>query len=175
MRNHKKYSTLTLPAFTLPELVVSLLLMAILFGIIATVYMIFSGQSRRSFETNRFFSEYSTTKKILQNDFEKARMIRFDTDGKSLLLQETDHKNNPVVVRYQLDSSYLIRTTGERADTLHPGGLLAGRTIVQDTLPLVTFIKLQHRWHGQVFYTYLQKNYALAELLTFDESTSTSH
>ncbi|ANH80030.1 hypothetical protein A8C56_02685 [Niabella ginsenosidivorans] len=170
MRSLKKKFSHTLNAFTLPELVVSMLLMAILFGVIATMYMIITRQSRRNFETNRFFTEYFTTKKIMQNDMEKATGVTAETDPERIIIQIKASNGTLETISYQVDSNYILRNIGVRTDTLKPGGRITNRTIVNDTLPLITGIRLQHRYKGQLFYTYLQKKYATDDLLNYDNS-----
>ncbi|WP_300600656.1 hypothetical protein [Niabella sp.] len=160
----KKTVTRRIPAFTLPELVIGLLLMAILFGVIATVYMILARQSGHYFAGNRFFTDYYVTKKLLQRDVEKANTVRLDPERNQLILQM---KSGPAFTTtvYQLDTAFFVRTDPDGSDTLRPGASIAARRYVSDSSTLVASLKLQHRYQAQYFYTYLQKRYARSEIL----------
>ncbi|MGJ7030932.1 hypothetical protein [Niabella hirudinis] len=164
MHSLKKIYSRRIPAFTLPELVIGLLLMAILFGVIATVYMILSRQSAHYFAGNRFFTDYYITKKLLQRDFEKARTVKLDPERNQIILQ-TKTGNALKTTVYQLDTAFIVRTEPGRADTLRPGAGIAAQRNVNDSTPLLATLKLRHRYREQYFYTYLQKRYARADIL----------
>ncbi|MCF3107864.1 hypothetical protein LL912_03645 [Niabella sp. CC-SYL272] len=164
MRSHKKTDTRRIPAFTLPELVIGLLLMAILFGVIATVYMILARQSGHYFAGNRFFTDYYITKKLLQRDIEKARTVKLDPERNQLILQ-TKTGNHSRTTVYQLDTAFIVRTEPGRSDTLRPGAGIVAQRPINDSTPLLVYLKLRHRYRDQYFYTYLQKRYAKADLL----------
>lgn len=139
--------------------------MAILFSIIATVYGIFSRQSGSYFATNRFFTGYYITKKILQRDFEKANTIRLNPEQDKIILQIKNEANRRTVI-YELDTAFIVRTDAGRSDTLYPGAWIAAKSNVNDSTSLLGFIKLRHRYHTQYFYTYLRKRYARADILS---------
>lgn len=139
--------------------------MAILFGVIATVYMILSRQSSHYFAGNRYFTDYYVTKKLLQHDFEKARIIKLDPERNQLILQTKAGYTLKTTV-YQLDTAFMVRTEPGRSDTLRPGAGIATQRYVNDSTPLLVALKLQHRYREQYFYTYLQKRYARADLLS---------
>ncbi|WP_090391219.1 type II secretion system protein [Niabella drilacis] len=166
----KKIYKRKIPAFTLPELVVGLLLMAILFGVIATVYMILARQSAHYFTTHRFFTGYYLTKKQLQQDFEKARSIRLDAEHHQLILREEKGVALKTIT-YRLDTAFIVRSDGDRSDTLYPGARIAAQRYLNDSTPLLVSIKLQHRYGTQYFHTSLGKHYAQADLL--NDSTTT--
>lgn len=159
-----------IPAFTLPELVVGLLLMAILFSVLATVYTILGNQSAHYFATNRFFTDYYITKKQLQQDFEKARTIRLNPAFNQIILQNNKGITLNTIV-YQLDSAFIVRTYQGRSDTLLPGAWIAAQRNVNDTSSLLAFLKLQHHYGAQPFYTFLQKRYARTDIL-YDSSAT---
>lgn len=164
MRILKKIYTRKIPAFTLPELVIGLLLMAILFGVIATVYMILSRQSGRYFTGNRFFTDYYLTKEILQRDVAKAATLRLNPERNQIILQVKKDTLLATVI-YQLNTAFIVRMEPGRSDTLRPGAWIAAQRHVNDSSLLLAALKLQHRYHTQDFYTHLQKRYASAELL----------
>lgn len=165
MHSLKKIYGRRIPAFTLPELVIGLLLMAILFGVIATVYMILSRQSAHYFTGNRFFTDYYITKKLLQRDFEKARTVKLDPERNQIILQKKTGSMLTTTV-YQLDTAFIVRTEQGQTDTLRPGAGIVAQRHLNDSTPLLSALKLQHRYRAQYFYTYLQKRYARADILS---------
>lgn len=169
MTSNKPYYSKKIPAFTIPELVVSMLLMSILFGIIATVYMIITKQSQRNYAITQIFTEYISTKKVMQNDFDQATTATLGQLNKISL--RIFAQNQPITITYEIDSLYILRRIDEKTDTLLPGAVITQTTIVADTIPLLTTLKLSHLYKGLHFSSILEKKYAVSDLLT-DSITS---
>jgi len=156
-----------LPAFTLPEMVISLLIMSILFATGWAVYMIVNKQARSMEEKNSFYTDYFLTKSVLQRDFTRPGLVTVSDDRKKLTITPThDEAAAKSSLSIYLDSAYLLRTEGDRVDTLKPGAIIENISFMQDTLPLVQFIKMRTIYNQRSFFTYLQKDYSAAEILS---------
>ena len=116
-----------------------MLLMSILFGIIATVYMIITKQSQRNYAITQIFTEYISTKKVMQNDFDQATTATLGQLNKISL--RIFAQNQPITITYEIDSLYILRRIDEKTDTLLPGAVITQTTIVADTIPLLTTLK----------------------------------
>lgn len=167
MRTFFTYRFKNIAAFTLPEVVISMLLVAILFTFATVIYMIIFQQFQTSAEKNSFYSDYYVTEKIMRSDMEEAFTVKVTNDKTILKLQM---KRGAVVANniiYKMDSAYILRVLGERADTLLPGGTIAAYKTLDDTIPLVNYIKIQHRYQQKAFFTYLEKKYAAEQMLSY--------
>ena len=154
-------------AFTLPEIVISLLLISILFTIGLTIYMIVSKQGSLLSEKNSFYADYAVTKQALKNDFSKPGAVTVSDDKTAINIQYEDGKRGvSLQITYLLDSARTIRMAGDNTDTLQPGGIIVGTQTVSDSLPLVNVIKICSWYKDKPFFTYLQKNYSAEELLS---------
>lgn len=156
-----------LQAFTLPEIVISLLIMSILFATGFAVYMIVNKQVRSMEEKNSFYTDYFLTKSVLKRDFTRPGLITISEDRKIISIKMSDDgrtSNQPLEI--QLDSAYILRAEGDRIDTLKPGATIESIGFMQDTLPLVKFIKMRTIYNQKPFFTYLQKDYSAAEILS---------
>ncbi|MCH5718174.1 PulJ/GspJ family protein [Niabella hibiscisoli] len=159
---HKKLS-----AFTLPEMVISLLIMSIVFATGFAVYMIVNKQVRNMEEKNSFYTDYFLTKSVLQRDFSRPGLITISDDRKKLTISAPGGgANSDQPLEIYLDSNYVLRAQGDRIDTLKPGATIESISFMQDTLSLVTFVKMRTIYHQKAFFTYLQKDYSAAEMLS---------
>ena len=151
-------------AFTLPELVVSMLIMAILFTFGASVYMILLRQSQGIYKKNSFYSDYFVTKKAMERDVEQAFLITVSDENTVLRLQQADQPAASDIF-YKIDTGYIVRVKGESSDTLLPGGKIAAIEKLNDSIPLIRLLTIQHYYNQKPFYTHLQKNYSSEQLL----------
>src|SRR5688572_19321926 len=103
MNNRISHMARTLPAFTLPEMVVGMLLMAILFSFISMVYLIFSRQAGRLLDTNRYSNEYRATRHILRYDFEKAAGVYYNELGRNFILRVNAPSAKTDTIIYHFD------------------------------------------------------------------------
>ncbi len=168
MKKRFAYKTKTVAAFTLPEVVVSMFLMAILFTVGTFIYMIISQQFRVSAEKNRFYSDYYVTQKVMRSDMEKAFTATITDDNTVVTLQMRRDAAAAETILYKMDSAYILRVQGERADTLLPGGIIAAYKTLNDSIPLVNYVKIEHRYGQKPFFTYLEKKYAAEQILTYN-------
>ncbi|MFT4093085.1 MAG: prepilin-type N-terminal cleavage/methylation domain-containing protein [Niabella sp.] len=160
-----------MPAFTLPEMVVTLFLTGILFMTALTVYMITNSQSKLVLDRNNFYADYFITKKALKNDFTQPGPVTISEDKRSMtIVPQHPTDNTPQKITYLFDSSYIVRSAGEITDTLLPGAEIVDIGFARDSVPLVNFIRLRSSYKGKSFFTYLQKNYAAEELLSFENT-----
>lgn len=156
-----------LAAFTLPEIVISLLIMSILFATGFAVYMIVNREVRSMEEKNRFYTDLFLTKSVLQRDFSRPGLITVSEDYKKLTIAAPRGGALPEPpLEFFLDSAFILRAQGDQVDTLKPGAIIDRIGFMQDTLPLVEFIKMRTLFHQKPFFTYLQKYYSAAEVLS---------
>lgn len=156
-----------LPAFTLPEMVISLLIMSIVFATGLTIYTIINKQVRSMEEKNSFYTDYFMTKSVLQRDFTRPGVVTVSDDLKKLTITSSNSSAAAgSTLDIYLDSAYLLRAEGDRVDTLRPGAIIENIGFMQDTLPLVRFVKMRTIYHQKPFFTYLQKDYSAAEMLS---------
>jgi type II secretory pathway pseudopilin PulG len=168
MKKRFAYKTKTVAAFTLPEVVVSVFLMAILFTVGTFIYTIISQQFRVSAEKNRFYSNYYVTQKVMRSDMGKAFTATVTDDNTVINLQMNRDAAAAETILYKMDSAYILRVQGERTDTLLPGGTIAAYKTLSDTIPLANYIKIEHRYGQRPFFTYLEKHYASEQILSYN-------
>lgn len=154
-------------AFTLPEVIVSMLLTAILLTTASVIYMILSRQFQATEAKNRFYSDYYTTHKMIDSELEKAFFVLAGDSENTIELQmkRRDANNDPIF--YEMYQDYILRTKGERTDTLQPGGIITAFKTLSDTLPLITQIKIEYRYQQLIFFANHKKNYAAEQILTY--------
>ena len=156
-----------LNAFTLPEMVISLLIMSVLFAMGFAIYMIVNKQVRGMEEKNSFYADYFLTKSVLKRDFTRPGLITISDDRSKLsIVIPRNEPANDSPLEIIFDSAYILRAQGDRVDTLKPGATIESIGFMQDTLPLVQFLKIRTIYHQKPFFTYLQKDYSAAELLS---------
>lgn len=160
-----KQKDITLPAFTLPEIVVSLLLIAILFATGSTIYTIINKQASSILHKNSFYADYYITKQALKNDFAKPGIITLSDDHTRLKIDYFCGATPPCSITYLLDSLAITRMEGEKKDTLHPGATIAAIYLLNDSLPLVSTIALRSWYKNTPVYTQLVKHYSAEEII----------
>lgn len=99
-----------IPAFTIMEVTIAMLLSAIVIGLAYTIFSIVT----RSYHSYQLKHEGMATvlrlDELLQRDFERAEIILKDADGIAL-------KNGSYLVKYHFNPDYVLRT-GIVTDTL---------------------------------------------------------
>jgi type II secretory pathway pseudopilin PulG len=154
-----------LPAFTLPELVVGMLLMSIVFSFISMVYLIFSRQAGKLLETNRYTNEYRATRRVVRYDFEKAVGVYYNTTANSFILKTFTSSGKTDSIVYSFHAKGIVRSHAGHTDTLQPGATVIDKTFVSDTLLLINHITLEQTGRFNNGRLYLQKKYAITDLL----------
>lgn len=154
-----------LRAFTIPELVVSLLLISVLFMTGFAIYMIMQKQANNLTAKNNFYTDYFITKSVLQRDFSEPGIITVSGDRRIVQIKAERNDSTTSQVTLLFDSAYILRTQGDQIDTLLPGAVIEQTHFLQDTLALVDFIKIRSAYNKKNIFTYLEKDYSAAELL----------
>jgi type II secretory pathway pseudopilin PulG len=150
-----------LPAFTLPELVVGMLLMAIIFSFISMVYLIFTRQASLQLATGRTMQEYLATRHSLQYDLERAAVVYYNTSSDNFIFRTTTSDS----IAYRFDATGILRSRAGHTDTLQPGATIIEKTFENDSLFLIKTITLEYTGRFNQCHMYLQKKYAIADLL----------
>jgi len=149
------------PAFTLPEMVVGMLLMAILFSFISMVYLLFVRQANRQLDTGRAMQEYISNRHTLQYDLDNASAIYYNSPDNQFIFRT---KASDTII-YLFDKRGILRHCAGHTDTLQPGATLIGKTFARDSLMLVNSITLEYAGRFRECRMNLYKQYAIADLL----------
>src|SRR5882724_100995 len=98
-----------IPAFTIMEVTITMLISAIVIGITYTAFSIIA-RSYQSFDSNhKDMAVVLRLDELLQKDFNRAEIVMKDTDGIAL-------KDSSRIIRYRFNPDYVLRI-GIVADT----------------------------------------------------------
>ncbi|HMR85271.1 MAG TPA: hypothetical protein PKE30_19140 [Niabella sp.] len=170
LKNKKLYS------FTLPEMVISLLLISILFATGLTIYMIINNQINLIISRYTFYNDFFITKQVLKSDFAKPGTAIISKDSNRIDLNYRGMKeHHPAKISYLFDSSFILRIDGSRTDTLTPGGIISKIQLLTDSLPLLNSAKIESWYKGKAFHIQLEKTYSTEELFSIIEQNQQIH
>lgn len=99
-----------IPAFTIIEVTIAMLLSALVIGIAYTVFSIVTRSYHSYQEKHQAMAAVLRLDELLQKDFLRAEIILKDTDGIAF-------KKENQVIKYHFDKGYVLRT-GTTIDTL---------------------------------------------------------
>lgn len=102
-------------AFTIIELIMTMLISSVIIGIVYYVYMLFSHQFSNYREKANAIDEYLILKKAFQEDIDAASTIKTTSDNEVVCL------GRPMVneVHYIFNQENIIRSTAGTQDTFH--------------------------------------------------------
>lgn len=170
LKNKKLYS------FTLPEIVISLLLISILFATGLTIYTIINNQINLIINRYKFYSDFFITKQVLKSDFAKPGTAIISEDSSRIDLNYGGMKErHPAKISYLFDSSFILRIDGSRADTLTPGGMISKIQLLSDSLPLLSSAEIESWYKGKPIYIQLEKTYSTKDLFSIIQQNQQIH
>ena len=102
-----------LPAFTLIELMITMLISSISFGIIYSGYEIVSKQYQSYKSSNEIIADALYLNVLMASDFSKARNAQKNDDGFQLI----DYENKSTI--YELSEEYIVRKVSFSTDTFN--------------------------------------------------------
>lgn len=149
-----------LKAFTMIELVVAMMISAIVISIAFYVWTLISAQLSRRQSRSAAITNYVLFQRAFTRDFENAQGIRDLADSISFQLDIGDH-----AVRYSIGTDRILRERDGLTDTFQMGGRVVQRTYVNDSLPLISGVRLNITINREDVSLALQKEYTIAELL----------
>lgn len=154
-------------AFTLPEVMVGLLLMVVVYTFAATAWSIYARRAASIFATEREAAEQLVACRLLQTDLNQAFEVWMHGDGKLLHLRRVGYFRDTERISYIFAPRYMLRTRNGVEDTLRPGARLVSTGLLHDTLPLVCSITLEFDLGGREIRNVFRKEYALADIILF--------
>src|ERR1700744_642386 len=142
--------------FTLMEVVVTLAVTSVLFVLGSYVYLVVSARFRKIREDQRFYASFYLFRSALRRDYREAGYAwRGPEDADNvLLLQRGD-----TVIRYGVTSAYITRALPGRTDTFHLGARLDRVYYYNETIHLITGLRLVHLYGSQTWYTDLERQF----------------
>jgi type II secretory pathway pseudopilin PulG len=140
------------------ELVVAMMISAIVISIAFYAWSFFTGQLTKRRSRTSSIMEYVLFQRALARDVDRAQDIR-DSAG-SVLLDIDGHN-----VRYAFGSDRILRDLDGLTDTFHVGAKAVERSFVNDSLPLVSNLRLAVTVGRDELALGLHKEYSIAEML----------
>jgi type II secretory pathway pseudopilin PulG len=141
------------------ELVVAMMISAIVISIAFYAWSFFTGQLTKRRARAASIMEYVLFQRALARDIDKAQAIR-DSAGAVVLLGVDSHN-----VRYAFGSDRILRDLDGVTDTFRVGTKAVDRSYVNDSLPLVSNLRLVLTVGRDDLMLGLHKEYSIAEML----------
>ena len=156
-----------LPAFTLIELMVTMLISSISIGIIYSGYDIVSKQFRTYKTTNETIAEALYLNSLMNSDFSKARDAKKNRDGFTLL----DYENRSTV--YEFSEEYIVRKVSFSTDTFHlpiknSSYSISGKDVLED-LSWIDEVSFDVTINKEVTSFHYKKEYDAAFLIDHED------
>lgn len=151
-----------LNAFTLPELIITMIILLVLYLLLSMVYETIVKDNRKSENKNRFFLSYSEEHHIVENDIDKCSFLfRKDSDA---IIANIDNNRNVV---YLFKDSFVLRSEGPIMDTLFPGGKINSISTFRDSGNLITAFSIRQFYGDNNFISTFSKTYSAQEYLIY--------
>ena len=149
-----------LPSFTIIELVVSLLISAIIVGIVYYAYFLFSHQLADHRSRSSELHAFQLFTAALENDFEHAGNIRDTLDRSGLVLDYPDHHTS-----YSFTDPGMTRAVNGINEKFPVQGKIQEIEYLNDSVKLIQEIRLLIKVNKEWVPLYLNKHYSSQQLM----------
>ena len=148
-------------AFTIIELVISLLISSVVIGIVYYAFLFFSKQFGLYQRKSDSVQEYFLLKGAVQNEFEKAELIIDSLPG--LIAFKTSMPDQ--MITYRIDSNFIVRKFQETADSFRVKCENFRTIHVNDSSNLVKEIVFSVKMDNSILETTITKRYSASQLI----------
>jgi len=150
-------------AFTLVELIVTLLIGSIITGIIYYSYLLFNKQFIKYRENSEWINEFIVLQKALQQDIDAASRVR-DSAGRNLILE--NYARDRIIYYEFKDSSVLRRTAlNESRFVINTGTV--NFIYINDSIRLVKALLVECKKGTDKTGAVFNKNYSSAQIINY--------
>jgi len=150
-------------AFTVMELVISLMISSIVIGIAYYSWLLVGRQFAGYNDRSQVINEYIMLNKALETDIDRAVLLR-DSLSDVLCIQMKEES-----IQYVFNEDHVVRQGEAFADTFRLGVKNISFERVHDTLHAIKKLKMSVSLNGEDIEMIIQKNYSAVELMNAEK------